>query len=113
LTFFDGLFRCVWRGVVRLRKIRGSKLFTLNFSGAYRAACLVISDPDNLKLLGLLVLQDLHCWFKRLDRNNIAALKLCPRPETAAMFGHIFHECLFVEEMSYSIKPSDFNRDIY
>jgi hypothetical protein len=71
----------------------------------------VIGSPYNLKQLGLLVLQDLHSWFKRLDRNNVAALKSCPRAETATMFGHIFHECLFVERMSCSIDPSEFNRD--
>ena len=71
----------------------------------------MIGSPYNLKQLGLPVLQDLDSWFKRLDRNNVAALKSCPRAETATMFGHIFHECLFVERMSCSIDPSDFNRD--
>jgi len=73
----------------------------------------VIGGPYDLKQLRLLVLQDLDSWFKRLDRNNIAALKSRPRAETATMFGHIFHECLFVEEMSYTINSSDFNRNIY
>jgi len=73
----------------------------------------VIGGPYNLKQLGLLVRQGPHSRLKRLDRNNVAALKSCPRAETATMFGHIFHECLFVEEMSCAIDPSDFNRDIY
>ena len=73
----------------------------------------MIRSPYNLKQLGLLVLQDLHSGRKRLDHYNVAALKWCPRAETATLFGHIFHECLFLERMSCSIDPSDFNRDIY
>jgi hypothetical protein len=63
----------------------------------------VIGGPHNLKQLGLLVLQDLHSWFKRLDRNNIAPLQSCPRAETSTMFSHIFHECLSFEELSCTI----------
>ena len=107
------LFREEPSRAIGRRKLGGCKLFTLNLSGAYSAACPVIGGPYNLKQLGLLVLQDLHSRFKRPDRNNVAALKWCPCAETAPMFGHIFHECLFVEEMSYSIDSSDFNRDIY
>jgi hypothetical protein len=59
------------------------------------------------------VRQDLHSWFKRLDRNNVAAFKSRPRVETATMFSHIFHECMFMQKMPSSINPSDFNRDIY
>jgi hypothetical protein len=112
-TFLGGLFRGdPWRGIGR-RKFRGCERFDLKLSGAYSATRPVIGGPYNLKQLGLLVRQYVYFCFKYLYSNNIAALKSGPRVETAAMFGHIFQESLFVEEMPCSIDPGDFSRDIY
>jgi len=87
------------------------QLFTLYLSGAYSAAFAVIGSPYNLNNWGARASRSFNSWFKRLDRNNVTALKSCPRAETATMLGHIFHECLFVERMSSSSIPVDFNRD--
>jgi hypothetical protein len=72
------LFGAVFRRGIEQRKFDVGKFFTLKFSGAYRATCPVMSGPNDLEQLQLLVRHALLARFKWLDRNNFPALHLRP-----------------------------------
>jgi hypothetical protein len=107
------LFGAVFRRGIEQRKFDVGKFFTLKFSGAYRATCPVMSGPNDLEQLQLLVRHALLARFKWLDRNNFPALHLHPRVEAAPDLGNIFNQSAFGEEMAYAINARDFNRNVY
>jgi hypothetical protein len=60
----------------------------------------------------MLVRHDLLAWLKRLDSNNVAALKWRSCVEAAAHVTHIFHETTVAEKVTSAVDPHDFHRHI-
>jgi hypothetical protein len=107
------LFGAAYGRRIEWWKFDVGKLFAMKFSGADSATRPVVSGPNNLEQLQLLVRHALLPRFKRFDRNNFATLHLRPRVEAAPDLGNIFDQSAFGEEMAYSINTRDFNRNAY
>jgi hypothetical protein len=107
------LFGAAHRRGIEWWKFDVGKLFALKFSGANSATRPVMSGPNNLEQLQLLVRHALLARFKRFDRNNFATLHLRLRVEAAPDLGNIFDQSAFGEEMAYAINARDFNRNAY
>ena len=84
------LFGAAQRRSIEYWKFDVGKLFALKFSGADSATHPVMSGPNNLEQLQLLVRHALLAKFKRLYCNNFPALHLRPRVEAAPDLGNIF-----------------------
>jgi hypothetical protein len=72
----------------------------------------VVRRPRYLKQLGLIVRQNLLAWFKRFDRNDVAALKLRLGVEATPDFCNVLDARLFGEQMACRVDSSDFDGNI-